>query len=170
MTHSTEQRTYTNWNLLINNNDILRRLRYSFDFSDSKMIAIYSQADREISRSEVSGLLKKDEDPGQQLCDDETLAYFLNGLINELRGKKDGSAHEVETRLTNNTIFKKLKIALNLQSEDILRIMEAVDFSMSKHELSAFFRKKGHKHYKKCHDQILRNFLHGIQLEYRPEG
>ena len=100
---------------------------------------------------------------------DRTLACFLNGLINEMRGKKEGNQPEPENRLNNNIIFKKLKIALNLKAEDILRIMALVDFSMSKHELSAFFRKKGHKHYKKCQDQILRNFLHGIQIEYRDE-
>jgi uncharacterized protein YehS (DUF1456 family) len=41
---------------------------------------------------------------------------------------------------------------------------------MSKHELSAFFRKKGHKHYRECQEQILRNFLHGIQIEYRDKN
>jgi len=46
-------------------------------------------------------------------------------------------------------------------------VMALVDFKISKHELSAFFRKKGHKHYRECQEQILRNFLHGIQVEYR---
>ena len=61
----------------------------------------------------------------------------------------------------------KLKIALNLREEDVIRIMELADFVVSKPELSAFFRKSGHKHYRVCKDQILRNFLHGVQLEYR---
>ena len=133
------------------------------------MISIFSQAELAVTRSQISDWLKKDEDPEQQLCDDRTLACFLNGLINEMRGKKEGNQPEPEKRLNNNIIFKKLKIALNLKAEDILRIMALTDFSMSKHELSAFFRKKGHKHYKKCQDQILRNFLHGIQIEYRDE-
>ena len=75
----------------------------------------------------------------------------------------------VTLELNNNIIFKKLKIALNLKAEDILRKMAVVDFKISKHELSAFFRKKGHKHYRECQEQILRNFLHGIQVEYRDE-
>jgi len=61
----------------------------------------------------------------------------------------------------------KLKIALNLKAEDVLEIMELAGFLMSKHELSAFFRKPGHKHYRECKDQILRNFLKGMQLKYR---
>jgi uncharacterized protein YehS (DUF1456 family) len=133
------------------------------------MITIFAQADLAVSRSQVSNWLKKDDDPEQQLCDDRILACYLNGLINEMRGKKEGTQPEPEDKLNNNIIFKKLKIALNLKAEDILRMMALVDFTISKHELSAFFRKKGHKHYRECKEQILRNFLHGIQLEYRDE-
>jgi uncharacterized protein YehS (DUF1456 family) len=133
------------------------------------MITIFAQADLAVSRSQVSNWLKKDDDPEQQRCDDRILACYLNGLINEMRGKKEGKQPEPEDKLNNNIIFKKLKIALNLKAEDILRMMALVDFTISKHELSAFFRKKGHKHYRECQEQILRNFLHGIQLEYRDE-
>ena len=133
------------------------------------MITVFAQADLAVSRSQVSNWLKKDDDPEQQPCDDRILAYYLNGLINEMRGKKDGPQPEPEDKLSNNIIFKKLKIALNLKADDILRMMAVVDFKMSKHELSAFFRKKGHKHYRECQEQILRKFLHGIQVEYRDE-
>jgi len=86
-----------------------------------------------------------------------------------MRGKKEGAQPEPEDRLNNNIIFNKLKIALNLKAEDILKILALVDITISKHELSAFFRKKGHKHYRECQEQILRNFLHGIQIKYRDE-
>jgi uncharacterized protein YehS (DUF1456 family) len=131
------------------------------------MIAIFSQAALPVTRSQVSDWLKKDEDPEQQLCDDKTLASFLNGFINEKRGKKEGPQPEPEETLNNNIILVKLKIALNLKADDVVRIMALVGFEISKHELSAFFRKHGHKNYRKCNEQILRNFLHGIQLEYR---
>ncbi len=62
----------------------------------------------------------------------------------------------------------KLKIALNLKADDVLEIMNLADLRISKHELSAFFRRPDHKHYRDCKDQILRNFLHGMQLKYRP--
>jgi uncharacterized protein YehS (DUF1456 family) len=62
----------------------------------------------------------------------------------------------------------KLKIALNLKAEDVLEILGLADFRLSKHELSAFFRKPGHKHYRECKDQILRNFLNGLQKMHRP--
>ena len=53
--------------------------------------------------------------------------------------------------------------------EDILETLKVVDFKLSKHELSAFFCKPDNKHYRECGDQILRNFLMGVQLQLRPE-
>ena len=150
------------------NNDILRRLRYTFDFSDSKMISLFGEADYLVTREQISDWLKKEDDPEHKEITDIQLAIFLNGLINDRRGKKDGPQPEPEKRLTNNIIFRKLKIALDLQADDILTILESADQQISPHELSAFFRKKGHKHYRQCKDQILRNFLHGVQLKYRP--
>ena len=149
------------------NNDILRRIRYIFDFNDSKMIAVFGLADHQVTREQISGWLKKDDDPAYLKCSDTLLAIFLNGLINDKRGKKEGPQPEPEQRLTNNIIFRKLKIALNLKAEGILEIMDLANLRISKHELSAFFRKPDHKHYRDCKDQILRNFLKGVQLKYR---
>jgi len=151
----------------VTNNDILRRIRYTFDFNDSKMIAVFGLADHQVTREQISDWLKKDDDPAYQKCSDTHLAIFLNGLINDKRGKKEGPQPEPEQRLTNNIIFRKLKIALNLKAEDILEIMDLANLHISKHELSAFFRKPDHKHYRDCNDQILRNFLKGVQLKYR---
>ena len=153
----------------MNNNDILRRVRYVFDFDDSKMSTIFRLAEHKVTRAEINDWLKKDDDPAFKECSDTLLAIFLNGLINDKRGKKEGEQHLPEKHLTNNIIFNKLKIALNLKGEDVLQIMGLADFHISKHELSAFFRKPGHKHYRQCNDQILRNFLKGMQLKYRPE-
>jgi len=151
----------------VTNNDILRRIRYIFDFNDSKMIAVFGLADHQVTREQISGWLKKDDDPAYLKCSDTLLAIFLNGLINDKRGKKEGPQPEPEQRLTNNIIFRKLKIALNLKAEGILEIMDLANLRISKHELSAFFRKPNHKHYRDCKDQILRNFLKGLQLKYR---
>lgn len=151
----------------MNNNDVLRRIRYTFDFDDSKMIAIFGLADDQVTREQISDWLKKEDDPAFQECSDTQLSIFLNGLINDRRGKKEGPQPKPEQRLTNNIIFRKLKIALDLKAEDILEILVLANVRISKHELSAFFRKPGHKHYRDCKDQILRNFLKGVQLRYR---
>ena len=151
----------------MNNNDILRRIRYTFDFNDSKMIAVFGLTDHQVTREQISDWLKKDDDPAYQQCSDTQMAIFLNGLINDKRGKKEGPQPEPEQRLTNNIIFRKLKIALDLKAEDVLEIMIMAGLRISKHELSAFFRRPDHKNYRECDDQILRNFLKGLQLKYR---
>jgi len=150
------------------NNDILRRIRYVFDFNDTKMIDIFALADSKVTREQISSWLKKDDDPDYKACTDVQLATFLNGLIIFKRGKKDGPQPVPEKKLNNNIIFRKLKIALNLKEEDTLALLKLADLTISKHELSAFFRKEGHKHYRVCKDQILRNFIKGMQLKYRP--
>ncbi len=151
----------------MNNNDVLRRIRYAFDYKDSKIIKIFDLADLKVTREQISNWLKKDDDPAFQECSDLQLATFLNGLIYDRRGKKEGQPPSPEQRINNNIIFRKLKIALDLKAEDILEILKLTDMHISKHELSAFFRKPGHKHYRNCMDQILRNFLNGVQLKYR---
>ena len=151
----------------MNNNDVLRRVRYTFNFDDSKMIAIFGEGGLEVTRARISDWLKKDDAPDYKKCSDEQLATFLNGLIVEKRGKKDGPQPVPETKLNNNIVFRKLKIALNLQADDVLELVRQKDFQMSKHELSAFFRKPGNRHYRECKDQVLRYFLKGLQEKHR---
>ena len=153
----------------MHNNTILRSIRYTFDFSDAKMVALFGLDDHQVTREQICAWLKKEDDPAAEHCSDTQLAIFLNGLIRERRGKREGPQPEPEKRLSNNIIFRKLRIALDLKGEDILQIMDLADLRLSAHELSAFFRKPGHKHYRQCKDQILRNFLIGLQRKYRPD-
>ena len=152
------------------NNDVLRRLRYAFDFDDSKMIALFGLADHKVTRAEVSDWLKKDDDPEVKELKDIELAIFLNGLINDRRGKKEGQQIEPEKRINNNIILRKLKIALDLKAEDMLEILALKNMKISKHELSAFFRKPDNRHFRNCKAQILRNFIDGVQLMYRNDS
>ena len=69
--------------------------------------------------------------------------------------------------LTNNDIFKKLRVAHKLRDNDIIQIFTLVDFKVSKSELGAFFRKEDHPKYMECGDQILRNFLNGLVIHLR---
>ena len=148
-------------------NDILRRIRYTFDFNDEKMIAIFALANHKATRAEISDWMKREEAPAYKPLYDDELAVFLNGLIIEKRGRKEGPVPKPEKKLTNNVILKKLQIALNLRAEELLEVLMLADLKVSKYELSAFFRKPDHKHYRPLRDQILRNFLNGMQLKYR---
>jgi len=154
----------------MNNNDIIRRLRYTFDLSDDKMIKTFLQGGSEVTRAEISDWLKKDEDPDQVNLYDKQLAAFLNGFIVGRRGKKEGVEMTAEKRLNNNQIFRKLRIALNLKDTDIINVLDKAGYKIGKTELSAFFRKPDHKHFRLCKDQVLRNFIYGLQDTFRPHG
>lgn len=130
-------------------------------------MAVFALGGLSATRAQVSAWLKKEEAEGYAKLHDEALAQFLNGFIIKRRGKRDGPQPAPEKRLSNNQIFMKLKIALALQADEVLDILSLVDFKLSKHELSAFFRKPTHRHYRECQDQVLRNFLHGLQIKYR---
>ena len=69
--------------------------------------------------------------------------------------------------LSNNDIFKKLRVAHKLRDVDIVEICKLVDFKVSKSELNALFRNENHEKYVECGDQILRNFLNGLIIYKR---
>ena len=69
--------------------------------------------------------------------------------------------------MTNNDILKKLRVALMLRDDQIVEILELVDFRISKSELGAFFRAEDHENYMECGDQVLRNFLNGLVIHLR---
>ena len=154
-------------------NDILRQLRYALNINDSTMIKIFKLADRDIERSYLTGLLKKEGDEGFVNCSDVVLGDFLDGLILLKRGRKEtkpGETRKPDSRLTNNNILKKIRIALELKEDDMLGILKLADINISKPELTALFRREGHKNYKECGEQFLRKFLKGLTIRYRPRG
>ncbi|MEH8020783.1 MULTISPECIES: DUF1456 family protein [Rheinheimera] len=150
------------------NNDVLRSLRYSLNVHDHGMIAIFALTKVTVTKEQVVAWLKKDEDEGFAPISDVLMASFLNGLIIQRRGAKDDVIPEPESVLNHNIMLRKLKIAFDLKDDDIIALLQTVDFRLSKPELSAFFRRADHKHYRACQDQVLRYFLKGIQLKLRP--
>jgi uncharacterized protein YehS (DUF1456 family) len=134
------------------------------------MIEIFKLSDHEIKQSNLTGLLKKEDEEGFVNCSDDVLGYFLDGLILHKRGRKEikpGETRKPDSRLTNNTILKKLRIALELKEDNMLGILKLADVDISKSELTALFRKEGHKNYKECGEQFLRKFLKGLSIRYR---
>ncbi|WP_434938947.1 DUF1456 family protein [Shewanella sp. HL-SH8] len=150
------------------NNDILRRIRFVFDYSNAKMINIFSQANAEITSDEIIALLKKEEEEGYQACNDKLMCQFLDGFIIKNRGlKPDAEVPTPLKQLTNNLIFKKLRVALEMREDEIIAVLALADFAMSKSELGALFRNPEHKNYKPCGDQVLRNFVKGLSIKHR---
>uniref|UniRef100_A0A486XUG8 Conserved domain protein n=1 Tax=Rheinheimera sp. BAL341 TaxID=1708203 RepID=A0A486XUG8_9GAMM len=150
------------------NNDVLRSLRYTLNTPNHGMIAIFALTNVTVTKEQVMAWLESDESESFAVISDELLAGFLNGVIIQRRGAKDGVIPAPETKLNYNIIMRKLKIAFDLKDDDILALLEGADFRLSKHELSAFFRRPDHKHYRACQEQVLRYFLRGISLKFRP--
>lgn len=137
------------------------------------MIRIFKLTGYEMKPGELESILKKEDEEGFAECSSPVMERFLNGLIIDKRGVRENAPGEppaqikAEQPLSNNAVLKKIRIALELQEEDMLAILKSSDVEISKSELSALFRKPGHKHYKECGYQFLRNFLKGLTTRLR---
>lgn len=152
------------------NNDVLRAIRYMLDLSDGKVVEIVQLADPAfpIEKADVQAFLKKDDDEGYAECSNAVLAHFLDGLIVHYRGRDPSvPPRPVETRVNNNVVLKKLRVAFELKDVDMHQAFADAGFPVSKPELSALFRQPGHKNFRRCGDQLLRNFLKGLTLRSR---
>ena len=152
------------------NNEILRRIQHALNLKNAQIIKAIEQADVTVAHDQVINWLKADNDKSCSKMKDKELAVFLNGFINLKRGKKEGAQPKPEVALTNNMIFMKLRIALNMKAEDVLDVLEVVGISLSKYEIGAYFRQPENKNYKVCEDQLLCDFLNGVQFTNRPDS
>ena len=107
-------------------------MRYVFDFSDPMMLSLFKLGGYEGNKAELTTWLAREGEANFVLCEDVNLASFLNGLIIKNRGPSDDGTPEPETFLSNNSVFRKLKIALSLQADEIIMILKLSEFTMSK--------------------------------------
>ena len=147
------------------NNDVLRSIRHVLDLSDSAIVDIFKLAQHKIDQATAPSFLKEEDEAGYIECTNNLMILFLDGLITQRRGKIGDKP--VETKgifppLSNNIIFKKLRIAFDLKEDDLIELMSLAEFHVTKNELSAIFRKPGHKHYRECSDDFLMAFLVGL--------
>lgn len=149
--------------------DVLRRVRYTIDARDADTVRLCALGGVEVTPSEVAGWLARERDPAFVSCPEPVLAAFLDGLVIDRRGPRDPSAppRATDVRLDNNLILKKLRIAFELQEQDMLAVLELGGISLSAPELGGLFRKPDHKHFRPCGDQILRKFLTGLTERLR---
>lgn len=134
------------------------------------MIKAFEQADVTIAHDQLNNWLKAEGEKSFAKMKDKDLAVFLNGLINLKRGKKEGEQPKPEQHLSNNMIFMKLRIALNMKVDDVLDALEVVGITLNKYEIGAYFRKPNNKNYKECPDELLCDFLNAVQFTQRPDS
>lgn len=151
-------------------NDTLRRLRYALNHDDATMAGIFALGGYPGAPAETAAFLKKENEPGYVACAHPDMECFLNGFIIHRRGPKEGAPAPVRNPhavLTNNDVLKKLRIALNLQEDDLLALLKQTGVDLTRYELNAFFRKEGHTHYRPCGDIVLQCFLKGLAARCR---
>ncbi len=144
------------------NNDVIRAVRYILNVSEFKLVEIAALGGGEVTQSKMNAYMKSEDEPGFELCPQNLMARFLNGIIILKRGKDETKPPLAPELPTNNVVLKKLRVAFQLKDEDILAMLDSVGFKMTKSELSALFRKEGHVNYRPCGDQVLRNFLKAL--------
>lgn len=153
----------------MDNNHVLRSLRYALNINDSTMVKIFNLGGYKTNEETVLSLLKKEEEPGLLPCSNNVLRSFLDGLIIHRRGPQENKpgVPEKQSPLNNNLILKKIRIALNFKEEEMLATFKLAEINVSKSELTAIFRRSDHKNYKECGDQFIRNFLKGLSKKNR---
>ncbi|MBA6389988.1 DUF1456 family protein [Colwellia sp. BRX10-3] len=147
------------------NNEVLHHIRYIFTLSNEKISAIFKLAECPKTDEEINSFFRKNGEPTFTRIADNNLASFLDGLIIECRGAKEGAQALLNQSVNNNIVFNKVKIALALKAEDIIALLDSAELTLSKHELSAFFRKPEHKHFRTCNDDTLLKFFNGLHLK-----
>jgi len=68
------------------NNEIIKKLRIALDLKELDMIEIFELSGYEISKSELSGIFRKEGHKNYKECSDLVLNHFLNGYITLKRG------------------------------------------------------------------------------------
>ncbi len=127
-------------------NQLIPLLQQALALSEDDLITMGQLSDWELAAGEI------------------TLPYLLEGLILKERGPRaDGAVPVVsDILLSNNQVLKKLRVALNLQEQDMLLIFEEGGVTLSASEFGALFRKEGNKHFRACSDELLEHFITGL--------
>lgn len=151
-------------------NLILRRLRHALGLRNRDVEDILALGGCTRSDEQVRALLQHEDGEGFTPASVEELSAFLDGLIIHRRGRPEPSPGQKPpapiAASTNNIVLRKLRIAFDLKEEGMLELLDLGNFRVSKPELSALFRKEGHKHYRECGNQILRYFLDGLTARF----
>ncbi len=143
-------------------NKILERITKALYLNVNDIAHIYELAHYPKTKDAIRALLQDEHSKKFQEATYEDLGLFLDGLIIKKRGEMSNSLEE-EMALDNNLILKKLRVALNLKTHELVMIFALNDMTLSPSQINALFRKEGHKNYRPCSDKMLFDFLSGLE-------
>ncbi len=170
----------------------MRRLRYALRCDDAQTSRFIQLGGGTTTTAQAARFRAKETEDEFTPCDAEVVAQFLDGLILEKRGPKqsneptttnpwpDRSKNKQAAAATpekmeaeqmdNNVVLKQLRIALSLRSDDVHAILVDGGSAMSASEAGALFRKPDARNYRKCGDQVLRQFIAGLVKRRQQES
>jgi len=146
-------------------NRILGRIAKALYLNVNDIAHIYELAQFPKTKEQIRSLLQDEHSKKFQEATYEDLGLFLDGLITKKRGRMESSAQE-EQALSNNLILKKLRVALNLKTHEMVMVFALNDIDISPSQINALFRKEDHKNFKLCSDKLLFDFLDGLEEFY----
>lgn len=149
-------------------NELLRHLRKLLALNEKGMSEILALGNSTALPEEMRNWLRQENEPEFEPCPDLVVSHFFEGLIVARRGPREGEATPPVGALSNNQVLKKLRIAFNLQGEDMHALFAAADHPLTKQEMDALFRKPEHKNFQVCNDHLLRLFLQALTERFRP--
>ena len=111
---------------MINNNDVMKKLRVALKLRDTDIIAILKLAEFDISASELSAIFRKEGHPQYMPCGDQLLRRFLDGLIIKNRGVREQGAPQAPTNgPTRGHRVLKVGQPRTLPKADTIRVYRA---------------------------------------------
>jgi len=149
----------------MDNTKVLQQIKQAVSLDAARLVAIFALGGESIDEATTQAMLSEASAPDFVPCKGDTLLCFLNGLILDQRGQRPTADKGPEPQpepLSNNVVLKKLRIALQLKEDGVLRILDAGGTALSKRQLGALARRRGNKHYRVCSDEVLASFLDGL--------
>lgn len=147
-------------------NKILNKIVEILSLNSEAIQVIFKLENHPIEIVEIQNMFIDENKDEFTSCSYNELGMFLDGLITSKRGASTSSKKDEIIELSNNVILKKLRIALELKSSELVILFALVDVDLKIHEVNALFRKEGTKNYKVCNDELLYLFLEGLDEFY----
>lgn len=145
-------------------NLVLKRVSAISNLTNRQIANVLKKSNKKLTSATVDLWLLEEEDTNHVPLSSVDLSFFLNGLIIHFRGaREDGFVPEADKDLDNNMIFKKLKIAYDIQTDEIAPMFRAINRRITKNEVASFLRGANHAQYREMKDQYLRNFMSAIK-------
>jgi len=85
---------------MLNNNEILKKLRVALSLRNDDIIEILALVDFEITKGALGDLFRREDHPNYKPAGDQILRNFLNGLVIYNRGvmpRKEGDTNDDNT-------------------------------------------------------------------------